>query len=70
MTVSLRDPRFHGEAPVSMTDDDRIALTVAADRERTRIVRGPWYERTWARVGLVMTLALAAANVWATLAHR
>lgn len=68
--VNLRDPAYRGEVPVTMHDEDRTALTVAADRERARIYRGPWYDRAWARVAIISSLIVGIANVWATFARR
>ena len=55
----LRDSSPH-YGPVAMGSEDRVALSVAADRERARILRKRWYE-TW--VGKLGALAAVAAVV-------
>lgn len=64
MTVyDLRDRSPH-YGQVAMGPEDRISLSVAADRERTRIFRKRWFE-TWVGKAVALgTLAAAVSQVW------
>ncbi len=65
----LRDPAPH-YGQVTMGGEDRIALSVAADRERARIFRNRWYETWVGKVSAVAGLLGAVAAVVTVLWYR
>ena len=69
MTVyDLRDRSAH-YGQIAMGMEDRLALSIAADRERARLSRKRWYE-TWAgKAVAVASLAASAATVWGQFHH-
>lgn len=55
--VQLQDPTVtRGPGILVVTDDQRIALWSAANREHERLTRGAWFESWWARVAITFTI--------------
>lgn len=64
MTVyDLRDRTPH-YGQVAMGSEDRTALSIAADRERARLLRKRWYESAWGKLAVLAALVGAFGQVW------
>lgn len=64
----LRDPSPH-YGQVTMGGEDRTALSVAADRERVRLLRKRWWETWVGKTACFAALLAAGCEVWQTV-HR
>lgn len=73
--VQLQDPTVtRGPGLLVVTDDQRVALWAAANREHDRLTRGAWWEKGWAKAAvasvIMSSMVGGAASIVALVVHR
>lgn len=66
--VQLQDPTpIIGPGLLVVTDDQRVALWSAANREHDRLSRGVWWGKWWGKTAIAATIVSGAAGLVASL---